>query len=286
MIRKFECKACKTRFEADDTNTVLCPHCQSDNVEYARIHIPSKVIGGVLLIIVIAIGITMWLTINWGGENSSNGSGIELEDTTGNREKIEAEQEYEREVGEIAPSLSIVEQKYDDEKNVYYCRFSVSHPPKEKWKVVISSYHGNKEVAVSENGVFENLPFSPDDGFYRVSLVDASTGEQLCEERDFPGFEKQINIKRPWTAADLTKKINGDESLVDNPYIANNNKVIVVNKPSWDTSETSSIGQVRSYLKQCNLKAKVLSIELDDMNKIKFAKISIDYPSDWIQEDE
>ena len=38
MIRKFECKDCKHTFEADDSKEVICPQCQSDNVDYYTVH--------------------------------------------------------------------------------------------------------------------------------------------------------------------------------------------------------------------------------------------------------
>lgn len=285
MIKKFECKNCKTRFEADDTNIVVCPHCQSDNVEYATFHIPPKIVWGGFLVILVAIGIAIWCLSNHGEfDNPSESESAEVD--TLDKGKAEAEENYINEGGTIAPSISIAEIKYDPEKDTYYCRFSISHPPKQKWKIIVSSYYEHKVIAESDNGIFENIPYSKDDGFYYVTLLDVENGNSLCDPRDFPNFEKRANIKKPWTIHDLEKNLNGDVSFVDTPYIANNHKVIVVNKPTGDMSETSSIGQVHSLLKQCSLTAKVIDVEYDDLNKISLVKISINYPPDWMQEDE
>lgn len=284
MIRKFECWNCKTHFEAEDKEWVECPHCHSDNVEYSTFHTPKWVVYAVPTITVLSIA--SYFSINYWSHRHEKQSVVIMGDTKSDTLVMNANQAYIDEGNILEPSISIGEISYNDEKNTYSCRFDVAYPPRNPWKLVVMSYYGDKEISTSDDGVFSDLPYSKDDGFYRVKLVDANTGELLCEERDFPDFGKQIHIKKPWTVAELQRELNGKNSLVDNPYIEGHHEVVVVNKPANDTSLTSSLSQVQDLLHQCGMTAKVLSVEYNDMNQITIAKISIDYPADWMAEDD
>ena len=285
MIKKFECWECRHIFEANDTSWVECPKCHSDNVEYASFHLPAGTkkacLGVAATAAIVAGGIAVYNALDTIPETTETTQATEDVKFT---EK--ADSSYIKEGGTIAPSLSISEIEFDEEKETYYCKFEVAYPPAKAWKIVIMSYYGNKEVAESDNGEFTDLPYSKDDGFYRVKLVDASTGDLLCEERDFPNFEKQVTIKKPMTASALQALLNGKKSLVDNPYIAHDHEVVVSNKPAGDTSETSSLGQVQDLLQMCKLTATVTSVEHNDLNKISKVVLKINYPADWLAEDE
>lgn len=284
MNRKFECWECRHIFVADDSSWVQCPKCESDNVEYASFHLPKQTkkvcLAAVATTVVVGGGLFLFDAINTPQKEVSN----KVMEDSHFTEK--ADSNFIASGGTIAPSLSISEIEYDEEKGTYHCKFDVAYPPKESWKIIIMSYYGNKEIASSDNGVFEDLPFSEDDGFYRVKLVDASSGNLLCEERDFPNFEKQVTIKKPMDAATLQTLLNGKKTLVDNPYIAHDHKVVVTNKPAGDTSETGSLGQVQDLLQMCKLTAVVTSVEHDNLNKISSVVIKINYPDDWIEDEE
>lgn len=284
MIQKFECWNCKCQFSADDKEWVECPHCHSDNVEYSTFHTPKWVFYAVPATAILCAA--SYCAFDYLSHREVKQE-IQLSGDTETESFVqEANQEYLEDGNTIEPSISIGEIVYNDDDNTYTCRFDVAYPPQKPWNIIIMSYYGDKEIAKSEDGVFKDLPYSKDDGFYRVKLVDASTGELLCEERDFPDFGKQINIKKPWTAADLQKAINSKTSLVDNPYIDSHHEVIVVNKPAGDTSETSSVGQVQDLLQMCGMTAKVISVEHNNLNQVSLVKISIDYPSDWLEGDD
>lgn len=284
MIRKFECWNCKAHFEADDNDWVECPHCHSDNVELSSFHTPKWVLYAIPAAVV--LGGVSYCALDYISHHEVKQ--IEKKDggTIGDSISQKADSVYEKEGNTIKPSISIGEIEYNEEDNTYSCRFHVAHPPKYPWKIVVMTYYGEKEIATSDDGVFNELPYSKDDGFYRVKLVNASTGELLCEERDFPDFGKQVTIKKPWTAADLQNSLNSKASLIDNPYIDAHHKVVVTNKPKGDTSETSSFSQVQDLLQMCGLTAKVISVEHNDMNQISVAKVTIDYPADWMVEDD
>lgn len=283
MLRKFECWNCKKTFQADAKGAVECPHCHSDNVDYATFRVPRQVfmfVAVFVLIIIATIGIT-YILLN---ENKNVAKVDTGNPNQENRQR--ADSLYMVDGGEIQPQLSIFDIEYNEDDNTYNCSFMVDYPPQQPWKIVIKSYYDEKFVAESETGKFEHLPYSHEDGFYRVFLVCQSTNEELCEARDFPNFPKQSHIKKPWSVADLERSLNGEETIVDNPFIAPLHKVVVVNKHSKDTTPTSSLGQVQGLLKMASLKATVEKVEYDDMNRICIAKIRINYPADWMEEDD
>ena len=290
MIKKFECKECKQRFEADDSKIVNCPHCHSDNVEYASFHIPSwvwKSIGGIIITICL-----IWFGETHGVFKRCYSVSSDTTSTDSTIKHIEeVNTEYVQITGEeIRPSLSIINKKYNDDNDTYSFQIKVSPSPKQKWKIIISSFNNEIQIAENNNGIFKDIPYSKDNGIYRVKLIDASTGNLLCEERDFPEFERQTIVKKPWTAIDIENLLNSYQWTLDDPQIINhvssNNQVIVVNKPDNDLTNTGSLGQVSALMKDCALTAKVLAIEYDELKKISKVKLSINYPSDWIDEDE
>ena len=56
-MQKFECKDCGRNFSSEVKEQVTCPHCGSDNVDYASFHVPYKklVIVSLFLLIIIII---------------------------------------------------------------------------------------------------------------------------------------------------------------------------------------------------------------------------------------
>lgn len=288
MVRKFKCWACEKTFQSEENGAVKCPYCHSDNVDYAKSRIPRLIfmIGAILaLIIIIVVGVK-YIFPKIGSKTESNAMNNSAIESPLDSIKKEANAAYEEIGGSIAPSLSLSEIEYNDDDDTYNCIFKIDNPPKQSWKIIIKSYYGEKFIAESENGKFEHLPYSKEDGFYRVFLVSQSTNENLCEERDFPDFPKQNHIKKPWSDADLERALNGAETIVDNPFIAPQHEVIIINKPSKDTTPTGSLGDVQKLLKLAELKATVEKVEYDDMNRISLAKIKINYPADWGEERE
>ena len=54
---KFECWSCGNTFNAYETKDVFCPKCHSENVEYARFHMPKYTKWVVLALLFIAVGL-------------------------------------------------------------------------------------------------------------------------------------------------------------------------------------------------------------------------------------
>ena len=283
MIRKFECKSCGHHFDADDINAVICPHCKSDNVEYAKFHLPRWLLW-IVLTLIVAGGIGCWLMQNTPEEKNTQPD-ILIKDSIEQEQTRVADSLYVIEGNTIQPSLTVAEKAYNDEDDTYSCRIVVLNPPQQSWKVVVRQRHGGL-VAESEDGRFVKLPYSKDDGFYLISLVDKSTGKPLCEEREIAEFPKLDVVKRPWNEAGLEKALKGSAALVDTPFIANPHKVIVVNKLKGDESPTKTLRDIQRLVKDRGLNVKVEKVEHDKMKKIIVARIKIDYPNDWLPVDD
>lgn len=283
MNRKFECWDCKKTFEADDAKWVECPYCHSDNVEYFHRHIPRKAYYGVLCALLLAgVGYGLYHIVSSSKENKQ----VTREECKTESDVIaqKIDSAYLAEGGTIEPLVSISEIEYNEDNNTYKCRFQVDYPPEQPWKIVIMSYRGNKVIAESENGEFDALPYSQFDGFYIVRLLDRETNKPLIDDKEFPNFSKQVRISKPWTAAILEKHINGSENLTDNIYLADKHEVIILNKPKHDATPTGTLREVQTMLKQCGLHAKVISVEYNDLKQISTAKLKINYPANWMKE--
>lgn len=284
MKRKFECWNCHKEFVGDDSNWVECPHCHSDNVEYYKRRIPKnyyKVCCCLMFMVIVFFAVCKF----WPDQGATTPQKV-YGDTEADMMAQQIDSAYIAEGGTIEPSLSLAEIEYNEDNDSYKCRFQVDYPPSQPWKVVVMSYRGNKLIAESNDGEFNELPFSEFDGFYIVRLLNRDTNEPIIDDKEFPDFSKQVKIKKPWNAAELEKRLNGTENLTDNDYLADKHQVVIVNKPSHDTTPTGTLREVQNLLKMFKLHAKVLSLEYDDMKKISAVKLNINYPSNWMQDEE
>lgn len=291
MKRKFECWNCKKSFEADDKEWVECPHCHSDNVEYATFKLPQW-IAWVPLVIVLIVGVCYGIC-NLMKSNQPKQETREYGDEVSEQFAQKADSAYLQSGGTIEPSLSMAAIEYNEGDGTYNCCIQVDYPPERPWKIVIVSKVDKKKViAESLDGSFEGVPYAeykeyPElKGIYIVRLLDKETNDPLIDDKEFPNFEKQFTIKTPWTATVLETKLNGGENLTDNDYLADKHKVIVTNKPANDTTPTNTLREVQEMLHMCNITAKVISVEYDDMKKICVAKLKINYPAGWMQDEE
>lgn len=297
MIRKFECKNCGHRFEADDQQWVECPECHSDNVGdvKSKLRLPKipawggkAVIALAALVVLSSGGYFLWQYFAEEPEEI-----MEEPPTTIDDFDDKVNEEYD---GPLAPRLVVGEKVYDEKAGTYSFDLKVDFPPKEKWRIDICEFRTQTAVASSENGKFEGVPYSKNDlGQYTFRLVNAETGELLTEELDLVGFDKLVTIKKPWTAAQLEKAINNyNEPLVDSPYISDQCVITVVNidKNNPDMSDTSTFTSIQQRIGmnleggvKCSV--NVLKVEIDDMNRIKSAQIKINEQlEDWMLEDE
>lgn len=263
MIRKFECKNCKTQFEADDQNTVICPHCQSDNVDYAKFSIPSKVykIGGcviALLIVIFAL-----FQIDW-GTNSED-------EVTGGTTHCPGGPEVVIVEGlDVPPVIKVGELKFED--NGYTFNVVVDNRPAGNTYIAIINPLNQKVIGKSEDGEFKGIPYSEADGFfYTIALMNAA--DSILTSIDKPGFIKQASVTTKMTVAELQKKMNSrDESLLgigENDYLAPDYKLKFVGLPSDAVNIPKILSEVFEKIDmEVWQSATVTSLEYDDLNRI------------------
>lgn len=271
MERKFECRNCNARFDADDARQVKCPKCGSDNVEYAHFHIPSKawkvicVALAVLLIIVIAI------KINWGQSKNQGGADVVekdsiVRDTTG--------------LGlNLPPVINVGELMFEGKG--YKCNVTVDNPPMVKFYYAIMDPNNDKNViAKSEDGSFEDVPYSnADGGVYAVSLLDASVDTIICSIEK-TGFIKQQAVAKKMTIGELQSKIDSrDASLMGvgkNDYLNPDFELKLIGLSGDAVNIPSTLGEVFEKLEnEIWESVKVNSLEYDDMNRISKIILSV-----------
>lgn len=224
MKRKFECKDCHHKFAADDKNIVKCPHCGSDNVDFASIHIPYKLIGITILIVLVIILLTQ---IDYKSIFShSEEHGEEVTDTAQVQEDI-IQEELNHEIQKlgiiIPPTIEGVSKMELDENCNYNVTIKIGHAPEGGYSVHITDVKTNQVIAESNNGIFKGIPFSKNGGKYYAQIVSSSTNEALSEKTEITGFVEVKPIPRALTKAELQELINKqDKSLLghDNEYLS------------------------------------------------------------------
>lgn len=275
MIRKFECKNCQNRFEADDEGQVVCPKCNSDNVEYAHFHIPSmiwKIAGGIILLLIIGV---IAANIDWKSPQQTVESTNEKDST-----EIIIDDTYRIETGLSLPPEIIVGELTFEEKG-YTFEVKVENPPSLKfYYAIVDPYNSKKIVAKSDDGKFKDVPCSEaDGGMYDISLIDASADTIICNIQK-PGFIKQKAVTKKMTVDDLQSKINSrDASLMgvgENDYLSPEYTLKLNGLSSDAVNIPSTLGEVFDKLdNEIWESVKVKSLEYDDMNRIKKIELSV-----------
>lgn len=276
MIRKFECKNCQNRFEADDSGQVVCPNCNSDNVEYAHFHIPSKVwkiAGGILFLLVIGI-----ILLKMDGCKSPN----QTEESVVIKDSTECAQDstYLNETGvSLPPMINVGELTF--EENGYKFEVMVENPPSLKFYfAIVDPYNSKQIVAKSDDGKFKNVPCSEaDGGMYDISLYDASADTVICNIQK-PGFIKQKAVTKKMTAEELQSKINNrDASLMgvgENDYLSPEYTLKLHGLSSDAVNIPTTLGEVFDKLdNEIWESVKVSSLEYDDMNRINMIVLTV-----------
>ncbi len=278
MIRRFECKECKTRFEADDKDDVRCPHCQSDNVDFAKFTISPrvwKIVGGVIIVLAVVFALTQ---INWGNLTKNDAADIEdgldpAEDTT---EVVIVEGL------DIPPTIETGNLKFED--NGYTFKVVVKNRPLGNTFIGIVNPLDKKIVAKSEDGEFKGVPYSQADGaFYTIALMNAA--DSILASIDKPGFIKQAHVATKMTVGELQKKMNSrDESLLgvgENDYLAPDYKLKFIGLPSDAINIPKILSEVFEKVDmEVWQSATVSALDYDDMNRIKTITLKVIVSSD------
>lgn len=276
MKKKFECKNCKNRFEAEDNNHVLCPNCHSDNVEYTRFHIPLKVwkiAGGILALLLIVYALLQF------APNSSTNLEESLPDKKDTL-KIQKDSIYLNETGvSLPPVINVGE--LDFEENGYSFEVSIENPPAVKCYVaILDVYNEKKVIKKSNNGKFKDIPFSEaKGGTYIVAIFDTSVDTLICSIEK-PGFIRQKAVTKKMTVAELQAMIDmHDETLMGkgvNDYLNPECELKFVGLPSDAVNVPSTLGDVLGKLEnEIWSSVKVKSLGYDDMNRISVINLSV-----------
>lgn len=269
MKRKFECWNCKKHFEADDKEWVECPHCHSDNVEYASFHMPKWTLWCVLGAAVLGgVGIAL-SQIDWKTEKTR--ADLNTEDSVAVEEFV-VDSTFTSETGLEIPS-SIIVGELTFEEDGYTFEAEVKNPPSLKFYYAVLEAFEDKVVAKSNDGKFSAIPFSnAEGGSYRVQILAIGT-DSVCASADVPGFIKQKKVSKKMTVAELQTKITKrDPSLMglgENDYLAPDYKLKFTGLPKDATNVPQVLAEVYDKLDMGTwTSAKVTSLEYDDMNRV------------------
>lgn len=284
MIRKFECKACKTRFEADDSNAVVCPHCQSDNVEYAQFRISSKmwkICGG---FVVFAGLVCVAFLVDWRGLFPQNEDTLTTDLINIQDEKNDSI--YMAETGSGLPpeiertELNFEGEGYSFDMMVKYLKTS------NIYFAVLDPYNDKKIIAKSNDGHFTNVPYSKADGsIYTLAVYDAAMDTILCKMEQVTGFIKQKSVSKKMTVSELQAKIDKrDPSLIgvgENDYLAPNYTLTFVGLPKDAPNKPENLYDVFEKLDmETWVSVTVSSLDYDDMNRISGITLKVKESND------
>lgn len=289
-MRKFECKDCGKIFSSEEKGQVKCPHCGSDNVDYASIHIPYKYIG---LFIFIVFAIVLLNKIDYCSllKHDKNVTETEFSDTTtgfengGNETEVSQEElnnELEGLGVTIKPTIGGVSNINVDDKCNYSFIINICNAPKDGFYVVISDIKTNEEVAKSKDGVFKDVPFSKNEGKYYAHIVNASSNEALSEHTEITGLVEVKNISKKLSKMELQDLINKQDPSLrghDNEFLSPVYKLKYENLPK-DYEAPDNLSDVIEML---NMEAwtsvEVTALEYDDTKHISSITLKVKMPS-------
>lgn len=280
MLRKFECWHCHKHFEADDKNYVECPHCHSDNVEYASRNMKPMLYALYVVVglAIVCAGVSLLRNCSFKSEEPK----AEVVDTTENKTTEEINRVFENETGlTIPPKLQIVQQPTADDEGNYSLEVAVKYAPNVPYVFILSSKDG-KEVARSEDGKFTNIPYSNSDGWaYDLWIASTDSLKMLCDNKlDLPGFVKIEKVNAKMTPAQLQKLIDTrDDSLMgvgENKYISPNCTLHFKGLPADAINVPKDLSDVYEKLNNEVWKSvKVVALDYDDTKHINSITLSV-----------
>lgn len=264
MIRKFECKTCEKQFDADDQGSVICPYCQSDNVEPSGFHLPSWMMRLGLVVVACVLGFVIW----WLFAKQSKPS----EETVNSLEESIFE----------LPTVEANELHFDG-KN-YSIDIIVKNLPKnKKCYFVCLNHFGDKEVLQkSKDGHFSDIPYCEDDGScYDFAIMDADADTLLCTPVPVTGFIRQVSVSNKMTEQELQALIDRrDPSLNgagENDYLAPDYMLTFKGLPSDAVNIPTILAEVTEKLDmEVWQRVTVTALDYDEMNRIKVITLKIE----------
>lgn len=265
MQRIFECADCKTRFEADDKGGVICPHCNSDNVDYAKSSISSKVRIAVAVFAVLSALAILALNIEWGTKSKDTEviEDILVSDTAG----VVVVPGLD-----VPPTLEVGDLTFENEG--YSFTVVIKNRPAIKTYLAVINPINNQTISKSDDGTFKDVPSSEVDGaFYTIALMDAEK-DSVLTSMEKPGFIRQAKPTRKMSSQELQEKIDSrDESLMglgENDYLSPDLTLKFEGLPSDAVNVPTILSEVFEKLDmEIWSSVSVSKLDYDEMNRIK-----------------
>lgn len=277
MLRKFECWHCHHRFEADESSWVECPHCHSDNVDYARFHLPKGIWKWGVGVVSVAVLAYALLNVDWKmfkGSEAPQAVIAEVEDTA--RKVIEeTDTAVVHELRLPVPPTVNVKGNPVFKDGGYSFDVTVKNAPQEGSYYVVALDHFNHSVVVarSKNGHFDQLPPSKaDGGQYDFAVCAVSNDSMLCQPVPRAGFIPQQSVARRMNKEQLQQLIDSnDDSLYgagENKFIAPDCEIAYEGLPADAPDVPTKLKDVADKVDVGNWEATVKHTEYDDLNRI------------------
>ena len=288
MVRKFECMDCGKSFSFDDKEQAKCPHCGSDNVDYATIHIPYKRIG---IIAIVLLVVFLLVKIDFGAIlpsfSSSDEETVQMADSIpSDVEESRTREELENEIAdlgiEVPPTIKGIDKMELDDDGNYNVAIKIEHAPEKGYNVVLIDVKTDKVVAKSDNGNFKGVPYSKHEGKYYAQIVKASSDEALSERTEITGFIEVKSISKKLSVNELQDLISKqDPSLLghDNEYLSPIYQIKYENLPK-NYEAPDNLADVFEMLDmEVWTSVEVTSLEYDDTKHISLIKLRVKMPS-------
>lgn len=275
-MQNFECWNCHKTFEADDQQWVKCPHCESDNVEYATWHAP-RWLGKVVIagLSVTLIGTAAYYVAKYLPERGNQ----QIERCPDGSDTTDIPIVIPVDITE-PPTLEVGELTFEDEG--YAFEVTVNNAPAQKYVfAVYDAFDDNKIIMKDDDGKFESVPYSKaEGGSYRLAILDATADTLLCSFKTVPGFIRQEKPEKKMSVAQLQAMIDArDESLLglgENIYLAPDYKIKFVGLPKGAKNVPTILAEVNEKVDNFVWEsAKVTALEYDDMNRICLITIQV-----------
>lgn len=281
--RKFECWQCHNRFEADDQGHVECPHCHSDNVEYAHFHFPKRIWKWVAGIIICGCAIWLLSLVKWSTffEKSDPQEDNYLQSDTTIIEKPDSAALDELTGTELKLSPTVdIKGKPVYENGGYTFSVNVKNAPQQGSYYVVALDHFDHSIVIarSDDGNFKQLtPSKTEGGQYDFAVCSKQNDSLLCEPVPRGGF---IVIEVPnerkskeWLQELIDTESDLIEGVGKTPYIAPD-YTIHIKGASADPN--IRLSDVAGNVSVGTWQVKITSVEYDDMNRISVVNITVE----------
>ena len=283
-LRKFECWQCHRRFEADESSWVECPYCHSDNVDYARFHLPKGIWKwgvGVVSVAVLAYGLLNVDCKMFKGSETPQTVIVEVKDTI--QKVIEnTDTAVVNELGLTVPPTVNIKGKPVFKDEGYSFDVTVKNAPREGsyYVVALDHYDHSVVVARSNDGHFDQLPpTKAEGGVYDFAVCDASNDSLLCEPVPRAGFIPQQSVAQRMGKEQLQQLIDSnDDSLYgagENKFIAPDCEIVFEGLPADAPDVPTKLKDVADKVDVGNWEVTVKHAEYDDLNRISKVIIGV-----------